>query len=134
MIIGPLAFGSSLALLKSMSVPGAPLRFGATNLISEFKQCVTAARLSFSNQVILRPCTRPPRYSAQGITTAASLARGVLFFEPAFKYLSSVLSRKVVPKFDNFRDLKVRELPCEKILNLLRGQHFFAVGLYRSNK
>ena len=65
---------------------------------------------------------------------SGKLACCVFFFKPAFKYLSSVLSRKVVPKFDNFRDLKVRELPCEKILNLLRGQHFFAVGLYRSNK
>ena len=68
-------------------------------------------------------CLQGDKVKPSNTTGVASgtLARGVLFFKPAFKYLSSVLSRKAVSKFDNFRDLKVREFLGEEILNLLRS-------------
>jgi hypothetical protein len=62
------------------------------------------------------------------------LARCVFFLKTAFEYLSRVLSRERVPKFDNSRDLKVRELPCEELLYLSCSQRCLTVRLHCSNE
>ena len=62
------------------------------------------------------------------------LARRVFLLKTAFEYLSRVLSRESVPKFDNSRDLKVREFLCEELLYLLCSQRCLTVRLHYSNE
>ena len=90
--------------------------------------------------VLCRHATRHVVEAANRRTQVASVAEldllacCVLVLQSAFEYLSRVLSRERVPKFNNSRDLKVCELPCKELLDSLCCQRCLTVKLHRGNE
>jgi hypothetical protein len=66
------------------------------------KSSVLGVSLAKCRRVISMPNTEARR-------VRPLLAHYVLFLKPAFEYFPRILSRKIVPKFDNPRDLEVCE-------------------------
>src|SRR3981189_16329 len=100
--------------------------FGACRHVSKVPTCDMACRRGSHR--------RGRMQDALWLNLPPLLARCVFFLKTAFEYLSRVLSRKSVPKFDNSRDLKVCELHCEELLYLSCSQRCLTVRLHCSNE
>jgi hypothetical protein len=102
----------------------------------EWTLCDSAVR---AVSVLCRHATRHVVEAANRRTQVALVAELLLaccvfVLQSAFEYLSRVLSRERVLKFNNSRDLKVCELPCKELLDLLCCQRCITVSLHRGNK